>query len=282
MERLEGSFFAYDDSELFYQVWRPEGESRGSVIVTHGMAEHSECYHDLATSLVEDKWTVYAWDLRGHGRSEGKRGYVRDFNEFRRDLENFIGHVKSLEASDHRVRFLLGHSMGGLIQLQLLLENPPQGIKAFIFSSPALGLSLHIPDLKRKSAELLSKWVPRISLYNEIKYEDLHRNSEKIREYKADPLRHEKISPGLFIGMLDAMAEVKNRAEELHQNILFQLSGDERICDAPAAEAVFEKISSKTKKLIIYPDSLHEIYVDNDRQQVIHDLKFYMKEYEGQ
>lgn len=281
MERLEGSFFGFDDSELFYQVWRPEENSRGSLIITHGMAEHSECYHALATELVQDQWTVYAWDLRGHGRSEGKRGFVRDFSDYRKDLSCFIDYLKSIETTNERPRFLIGHSMGGLIQLQLMIDNPPQGFKAFVCSSPALGLSIKIPNFKRSGAEFLAKWAPRMTMFNEIKYQDLHRDPELLKEYEADPLRHDKISPGLFVGMLQAMDEVKAKAGEIHQNIMFQLAGNERICDSAISSEVFENIASKNKKIIIYPDSLHEIYNDEDRDQVIHDLKFYLQENEG-
>src|SRR5690606_35117579 len=105
---------------------------------------------------------------------------------------------------------------------------------------------------------------------------------EKIKEYQSDPLRHDKVSPGLFVGMLSAIDEVLSHAHEIHQPVLFQLSGDERICNVEAATTVFEKIGSKDKKIIIYPESLHEIYVDTDREQVIHDLKFYLKERESQ
>jgi len=281
MERLEGSFFAFDDTELFYQVWRPVGESRGSILISHGMAEHSECYDELATDLVGDKWTVYAWDLRGHGRSEGKRGFIRDFNDYRRDLESFIGHVKSLESTNNRVRFLFGHSMGGLITLQLLLDSPPQGFRGFICSSPALGLSIQVPQLKRRASDFLAKWAPRISFFNEIKYTDLHRDQERLKQYSVDPLRHDKISPGLFIGMMKAMEDVGIRAHEIHQPMFFQLSGDERIVDSKAATEVFDKLSSKDKKLIVYPESLHEIYNDQEREQVIRDLKFFLKEHEA-
>jgi alpha-beta hydrolase superfamily lysophospholipase len=284
MERLEGSFFGHDDIELFYQVWRPDHKSdhnsRGHFLLTHGIGEHSECYHEVATSLVETGWTVYSWDLRGHGRSEGKRGFVRNFKEFRDDLDCFIKHFKSIEGGDGQNRFLFGHSMGGLITLQLLLDSPPQGFQAVVLSSPATGFALAIPGFKKTAAEIFSRWAPKLTMHNEIKYEDLHRDAERLKEYHADPLRHDKISSNLFLGMSEGMQEVFQRAHEIHQPILFQLAGHDKICSTHVAQQVFERLGSKDKSLIVYPDSLHEIYNDHERDQVIHDLKFFLQQHE--
>jgi len=93
-ERLEGTFWGYQDVELFYQVWKPE-VSHGTLVVTHGIAEHSDCYARFADAVVEMGWTVFAWDLRGHGRSEGKRGYVNRFQDFSDDLDNAVRFVKT-------------------------------------------------------------------------------------------------------------------------------------------------------------------------------------------
>ena len=78
VQRFEGHFKGSESNELFYQTWTPE-KVRGLFVITHGLAEHSECYHPLAKMLSDDGWLVYAWDLRGHGRSEGKRGYIKNF-----------------------------------------------------------------------------------------------------------------------------------------------------------------------------------------------------------
>src|SRR5690606_19212709 len=77
--------------KLFIQSWHDkDSSSRGTVLITHGISEHSECYDHVAQSLAKAGWHVFAWDLQGHGRSQGKRGYIRDFKEFGRDLKTVI------------------------------------------------------------------------------------------------------------------------------------------------------------------------------------------------
>lgn len=280
MERLEGSFFSFDEAEIFYQVWRPEGPTRGYLLITHGMGEHSEAYHQFASDLIQDQWTVYAWDLRGHGRSEGKRGYIRDFSDYSKDLVAFTEEFKSQNPSPKNC-FLLGHSMGGLILFHSLLNHSIEGFNAACFSSPLFGISIPVPKIKAKAAEFMADWLPKLTLHNEIVYRDLHRDPDRIKEYEADPLRHDKVSSGLFIGIQKAMEECANRASEIHMPVLFQLAGDDRIVSTPAAENIFEDIGSQDKKIYIYPDNLHEIFNDLDRGEVIKNLKSFLQEHEG-
>jgi alpha-beta hydrolase superfamily lysophospholipase len=225
---------------------------------------------------VSDNWQVFAWDLRGHGRSEGKRGYVNDFSDYCEDQKRFIEFVKSNHHPLGKPLVLFSHSMGGLITMKTLIEHAPQNISALALSSPLNGVSLQIPTWKDKGARFLADWMPKFTLFNEINYADLHRDQELLQEYKADPLRHDKISPRLFVGMLEAMDMVRASAAELRLPVIMQLAGRDKIVSTPASEAVFKKISSSQKLLYIYPDSLHEIFNDLDRDLATKDLKKFL------
>src|SRR5687768_7132721 len=135
-QRFEGQFQGSDQTELFFQTWVPD-KVRGIFLITHGLAEHSECYHNLARILVEDGWQVFAWDMRGHGRSEGKRGFVKHLSYYIDDLEIFYNQVAKQVPGQNIVMF--GHSMGGLITLRYL-QSKRVNHSALVLSSPALGL----------------------------------------------------------------------------------------------------------------------------------------------
>lgn len=276
MERLEGTFFSFDGLEIFYQLWQAVG-AHSNIIITHGLAEHSECYNELAEELVKDGINVFAWDLRGHGRSEGKRGVVNQFTDYVDDLEFFINHLKENDFNDVRNFSLLGHSLGGLITLRTLVEKGHLGAESAVLSSPALGIKMEVPAIKKKSAYLLANIAPKFTMRAEIIYKNLHTDAEKLKSYKADPLRHDKISARLFLGMLDSMKIVKDKCHEIYLPILFQLSGKDKVVDTDTSEVLFKYIGSKNKKIYIYPESLHEIYNDFEKDRVIEDLKLFLK-----
>lgn len=275
LQRREGHFSSFDNTELFFQTWSKDEPAQGTIVITHGMAEHSECYHPLAKILAENNWHVVGWDLRGHGRSEGKRGYIRDFSYFEKDMEALVQTIRRQPLFPKAPLVLFGHSMGGLITLQYLISDAEKP-DAAVLSSPALGLAIQVPPLKEKIAHIAAKWLPSLTLNNEIKYSDLSRDEKMIQGYARDNLRHDKISPGLFLGMQAGFKEIADNAEKITIPVLFQISGDDRIVSAEASREVFSRLPNKRNQLLVYPDSFHEIYNDLDRDNVIADLKKFL------
>jgi alpha-beta hydrolase superfamily lysophospholipase len=276
-ERREGHFRGHEGIELFYQTWsRPN--ARGTLVITHGISEHSEAYHKTAEALVPLGWNICAWDLRGHGRSEGKRGFVDRFRSYSLDLAHFLSFLKKSGRLDQPFA-LVGHSMGGLITLRHLIDPGEAPLpNAVVLSSPLLGFGLEVPQVKDLAARLLSRVLPGITLFNEIRYEDLSRDLEHVKGYATDPLRHDKISPAVYLGMIESIAYVKANAGRLELPTLVMAAGDERIVSLPAIKAFFPLIGSADKSLIIYEGCYHEIFNDLDREKVYRDLDAFLKE----
>src|SRR3954463_7834072 len=109
MRRTEGHFRGTNQLELFYQTWWAQ-RPRGTLVVTHGLAEHSDCYDVFAGRLNSPDWNIFAHDLRGHGRSEGKRGLVRSFDEYALDLIAFLKFLEGEYQIHKGPVVLLGHS----------------------------------------------------------------------------------------------------------------------------------------------------------------------------
>ena len=112
MLRPESRTTSIESSEnvtLFARTESPRNPS-GCVIISHGFGEHSGRYEKLAAKFGELNLTVVRYDLRGHGRSHGKRGHASSYEIYLNDL----GHAIEL-ARDHHPDLptvLFGHSMG--------------------------------------------------------------------------------------------------------------------------------------------------------------------------
>lgn len=270
-QRFESHINGYDGTELFYQGWFVS-EPKGLLVITHGLGEHSECYNHFANQLNQQNWNVLAWDLRGHGRSEGQRGYVDSFSEFEKDLKVFTNHINDKYGKKDLPKVLFGHSMGGLITLKYIVAYGSQDLKAIVLSSPALGVNVKISELKSKMADFANEWLPRVTMGNEINDSNLHRDPELLAFYPKDPLRHDKISPRLYKGMFQAFEQIPQYAEEIKLPILIQASGIDAVVNTKSTEDFHNLLSAANKNLIIYPNSLHEIYNDLEKQQCFDDL----------
>jgi len=278
-KRFEGHFRGSDQNELFFQTWTPD-KVRGVVVITHGLAEHSECYHPLAKILSEDGWQVFAWDMRGHGRSEGKRGFVMSISSFISDYAEFLKVVSKQSKVKPENLILFGHSLGGLVTIRTVQVHQPD-IAALALSSPGLGLSIPVPKFKEALAHFAINWIPSLTMFNEIKYTDLTHDEDMIKSYERDNLRHDKISPGLFLSMVEGFKEAAGDVEKIRQPVLMQLAGDDRLVSAQASRDFFEHLPNKKSHLEIYHESYHEIYNDFEKDKAIADLKKFINPYAG-
>ncbi|OQW47267.1 MAG: hypothetical protein A4S09_15855 [Proteobacteria bacterium SG_bin7] len=274
MQRKEGHFRGFDGTELFYQTWEPTN-SCGTIVITHGLAEHSECYQRLVDGMAPNGWTCLGWDMRGHGRSEGKRGAVKNFDDYSNDLKILVEVLNKVNLP--KPYFLLGHSMGGLVTANTLLKFGDLGAKAIALSSPLFGIAMPVPAIKDMAARLLSSWIPSLTLNNEIVYENLTHDEAIYKTYDRDPLRHDKISLALYLGMIDSFNFVLLNASKIHVPIFIQLAGDDKVTSRKAAERFYERLGSQRKDLVVYKDYYHEIFNEVGREKVYTDLNNFLK-----
>ncbi|MGW8370425.1 MAG: alpha/beta fold hydrolase, partial [Gammaproteobacteria bacterium] len=117
-------------------------------MIFHGLGEHGGRYAHVPHYVQGCVSRVVCHDHRGHGRSEGRRGHVNRFDDFADDAAQAVMRL------DERLRHecgrseihVLGHSMGGLITLRMLLAHPGLAIASATVSSPALGVGIPVPS----------------------------------------------------------------------------------------------------------------------------------------
>ena len=116
-------------------------EPRGTVIVYPGRTEFIEKYFETATDFLARGFTVLITDPRGQGLSsrltvDPLKSYVGRFSDYARD----IGHVvREVGDALPRPHILFGHSMGGLVVLQAVIDGHYRP-DALVASAPMLGL----------------------------------------------------------------------------------------------------------------------------------------------
>lgn len=279
MQRHEGFFEGHGGLTLFFQTWQ-HPQSRGTIIITHGQGEHSECYNRVIDALKDDGWSFWAWDLRGHGRSEGKRGYAAEFEDYVVDYRIFLRQALASPEVKSKPVVLLSHSMGGLIQLKTLIENPNIPATAQVCSSPLLGIAKEVPGWKSSGAKILNSIYPQMTLWNELRNSDVTRDPDVIREFEQDVLRHTRISSGVFLGFQPAFEYVLARGGQIKLPSLFQIPEADPVVSSQKTQEFFKTLGSTLKFLKVYGDGArHEIYNDLHREIVLKDLKDFLHPY---
>lgn len=113
-----------------------QGETRGIVLVLHGMAEHAARYHQLSAFLAERGYVTVVYNQRGHGpETPGEQlGYFADKGGWQllvEDAERVRVHLT--ETFPGMPFALFGHSMGSFVARTYALRYP-QALGALVLS----------------------------------------------------------------------------------------------------------------------------------------------------
>ena len=265
MVHQEGTFSGYGGSELYYQCWQPESRPKAILAITHGHGEHSGRYGNVVNWFVPRGYAVYAFDLRGHGRSAGPRGHVERWDEFREDVSAFLALVREREPG--QTLFLVGHSMGGLIALEYVLHHP-QGLAGVIVSGPLLSQP-GISPLLITLSKVLARLAPRLALKTGLDATALSRDPAVVEAYVNDPLVHSFGTARLGTELARAIAWTQAHAPDLALPCLIVHGGDDRICPPEGSRLFFENVAFADKERQVYEGYYHEVYNEVGKEQVL-------------
>jgi alpha-beta hydrolase superfamily lysophospholipase len=272
--RTEQVVRAADGREVFRRRWAPKGAAIGSVVLVHGIGEHSGRYDNVGEHLARAGYEVCGCDLRGHGRSGGKRGHTR-FREVHADLDQLFSEVH--ERAMGKPVFLYGHSLGGLISLAYALDRRP-AIAGLVLSGPAIHTFVaREQPLKMFIARHLGRVLPAVTVASRLDPMKLTRDEVELAEYLADPLVHKRASMGLGRDVQLAAEQVLARASTLGVRLLIIHGGDDQINYLSGSQAVAAKLGDRCR-LHVYEGMLHKPHKDPDSKRVLGDVVAWFEE----
>ena len=137
----EGTIASRDGTRLSWRSW-PVAEPVVQVAVVHGLGEHSGRYARLAEALNSAGCGCWAIDLRGMGRSEGRRGHVDRWRQWVEDCAAFVDLIRERSGGTEVVP--LGHSFGGVVVASAVLDDVVRP-RRFVLSNPAFRPAIAVP-----------------------------------------------------------------------------------------------------------------------------------------
>ena len=252
----------------------PEGTVKRVLVFQHGMGEHAGRYRHLLDALADTGTAFYALDARGHGRTEGRRGYISHFGQFADDL----GDLVQLARSEHELQkvFLLGHSLGGAIALDYALRAGNQeNLRGLILSSPAIEVPASTKNrLLKATAGILSKLTPGAVLDTMLPQAALSHDADTIAAYRTDPLVHGKASILMGHALFHVSKHFYAEANQLTIPVYLFHGTADTITSPEGTKKFFEKLTTADKTLNLYEGLYHETMneLPADREKVLKDL----------
>jgi len=258
---------------LHARYWLPEGEARAALALVHGIGDHSGRWTNVAESMVGNRYAVFGYDLRGHGKSPGKRGHINSWEEYRVDLLNFRGMIRSREPGT-RI-FLYGHSLGALIVLDAVLRDPKELAGAIVSAAPLEPVGVGKPYLV-VLGRILSRIWPSASVNLRLDRNALSRISPVVASYERDPLVHGRVSARWGTEVAAALKSIRSNKGNIRIPFLMIHGEADRINSAVGAKRYFDRLEASDKEFILYPGAYHTLHNDLATENVLRDVLDWM------
>ncbi len=276
--RQEGKFPGVGGFDLYYQSWHPGGEIKGILAIVHGLGGHSGLYQTIVEHLLPKEYAIYSFDLRGHGRSSGQRGYINTWAEFRDDLRTFLNLIQQQQPG--YPIFLLGHSMGGVIALDYTLRylQDKSALSGVIAFAPSIG-QVGVPLSRVVLGKLLSQVWPRFSLNIGLDFSAGSRDQKILDSYIQDKLRHTLATARLSTEFFATVDWIHTHAEKWQVPLLILHGSADRIALPAGSEIFYQNVTYPDKLRIEYPGGYHDLHYDINYIEVITDLSNWMDQH---
>nr|HEX4312931.1 alpha/beta hydrolase [Kofleriaceae bacterium] len=277
-ESTVDTFVARDGTKLLSRHWPAKADVRAVVVIMHGLKDYSARYAHFAHRLAEVGYSVYAFDMRGHGRSAGPRVAPADWLDYVDDLDRFLTDVEKREPGKHV--YLFGHSMGGAVAALTAERHAPK-LAGLMLSGPALVADA--PPLKIAGAmfaDAATPDAPALGLDNH----DFSSDPAAADAMDKDDLISQPAAPAhTAAGLLRGMAAIWDGVGALTMPLLALHGSADKLTAPWGSRALVDAAPGPDKTLKIYDNANHDLLHEPDGRgdEVEKDLVAWLDAHEG-
>ncbi len=259
--------FDYQNTDFFGQYWE-SNNTKSVIVLVHGMGSHSSRYANFVVpKLIENNYSVVAFDHFGHGKTKGKRGYCPSVEAVLGSVSAIIEKARNL--FPNKPIFLYGHSMGGNVVVNYALRKNDD-LKGVIATSPFLKLAFNPPVWKMKMGKFLRNICPKMTLNGGLDETKISRIPEEVQNYKNDKMVHGDVGLVFALDFIETGKWAIENAEKLQIPMFLAHGTDDGLTSFEASKEFSEK--SKLVTFKGYENAYHELHNDLCRDEFINDV----------
>lgn len=298
-----GQITSSDNSHYLHHTFFEPSDNSTKIIATllivHGMCEHSARYSDFAQFLADQGIAVATYDQLGHGKtvkSPDELGFFGEEHPVQSLLKDVIVMADNLKERHPEVpHFVMGHSMGSFIIRNVLKHHAHDFSGAILMgtadANPLTKVLLPINKLLAKAAPkktnpIFAKVMNKVlnsQLNNRISsspFAWISENPDNIAAYEADPLTGFDFTNNGFLTLFSLMDTGlrKTWATTISKDfpMLFVSGQNDPIGDMGSGVNNVVRHLKKQKftqvDIQLYPNMRHEPLNEQDNQTVYQDI----------
>ncbi|MCH5670774.1 alpha/beta hydrolase [Streptomyces gilvus] len=244
---------------LVAREW-PHERPRYLALIAHGYGEHIGRYEELAGVLGRHGAAVFGPDHLGHGKSDGERVLVEDFEEVVGDLHAVAEPARAAYPGLPVV--LVGHSMGGLIAARYAQRYGDE-LAALVLSGPVIG-AWALPGRLLALDEIPDTPISPAAL---------SRDPAVGAAYGADPLVwHGPMKRPTVEAFARTLRRVAEGGDVGRLPVLWLHGDDDRLVPLAGSRVGVERLSGGVLTERVFPGARHEVFHETNRAEVFAEL----------
>jgi alpha-beta hydrolase superfamily lysophospholipase len=241
----------------------PDENPRAIILLVHGLGEHILRYNQWASFFNAENIGIIGIDVRGHGKSNGKKGKAH-YCDFLKDLNTLIDY--SCKKYPFIPKILYGHDLGGSIVLNYAIKNK-SNVAGIVSASPWIR-NFYTPSYMSKlRAKFMNKFYPLFTISNSLKDSNLSHDWSIIRTYKDDPLVHNRMSVCLYDEARDAGNCILHNKHKINVPMLIMHGTGDPITSWRASNT-FAKHTGNSTKIKLWKDAYHELHNEFEKEEI--------------
>lgn len=269
-----------DGLNLFVHDWVADSKdhSKGSVLIVHGIGEHTLRYSHVAEFFNSLGFDVRGYDQRGFGRSEGKKSFLNYDNVLLDDLRDvFDSYAEERKnMGDGHKPLVLGHSMGGCVVAGAVTGGliHPRGM---ILSSP--GLIPRLTGTQKFILKILTSVAPDLGFPGGLPLNRLTHDKNIIKKVITDPYCHGIVTARIIKFMIVTGAKAIKDAKKVSIPVLMLVSGNDYLVEPAGSVSFHNNLVTEPASIRVYPELYHELFneLPAEREKIFNDLQKWME-----
>lgn len=273
----EKTFLTSDNQALFYRHWPAQGDTPvGKVIVLfHRGHEHSGRLQHIVDELMMPDTAFYAWDARGHGRTEGARGYSPSLARSVLDVDEFV----RFAAADSQLTLgdvvVVAQSVGAVLAATWVHDYAPV-LRGLVLASPAFKVKLYVP-FARPGLRLMQRVRGLFYVNSYVKGKYLTHDPVRVESFNHDPLITRAIAVNILLELYQTSERIVSDAAAIVVPTQMLVSGADFVVHRKPQLEFYQRLRGPGKELHILPGFYHDTLGEQDRHLAFDKMRAFIE-----
>ena len=247
-----------------------------AVAIFHRGHEHSGRTTHVAYGLADESFSYFAWDQRGHGKSEGERGDAPGIGRLIADVDEFVAHIEQRFGFETQNLAVIAQSVGAVLVSAWLHDYAPR-VRCAVLASPAFSVKLYVPFAR---AGLKALYCARGNFFvnSYVKAHYLTHDKQRQASYDADSLITRAISVRILLGLYEAAHRVVSDAAAITTPTLLLISGDDWVVEHAPQHEFYNALGARVKRREILEGFYHDTLGESERERAFEIVREFVGE----